>query len=152
MKNEIQIKEMSLFDLENIKDILISDFDDFWNYNILKEELESPNSKYITAKTNDDEIIGFAGIKIIVDTADIMNIVVKKSWRNQGVGNFLLNNLVSICKDLNLLSLSLEVNEDNYPAIHLYKKFGFKNIGLRKNYYKNNDGIVMEYSLNVPTD
>lgn len=152
MKNEIQIKEMSLFDLENIKDILISDFDDFWNYNILKEELESPNSKYIIAKTNDDEIIGFAGIKIIVDTADIMNIVVKKSWRNQGVGNLLLNNLVYLCKKLNLSSLSLEVNEDNQSAIHLYEKFGFKRIGLRKNYYKNNDGIVMEYSLNVPTD
>ena len=152
MLKKIDIQEMSLNDLEKIKDILISDFDDFWNYNIFEEELESPNSKYIMAKTNDDEIIGFAGIKIIINTADIMNIVVKKSWRNQGVGNFLLNNLVSICKDLNLLSLSLEVNEDNYPAIHLYKKFGFKNIGLRKNYYKNNDGIVMEYSLNVPTD
>ena len=147
MKNEIQIKEMSLFDLENIKDILISDFDDFWNYNILKEELESPNSKYIIAKTNDDEIIGFAGIKIIVDTADIMNIVVKKSWRNQGVGSLLLNNLVSICKDLNLLSLSLEVNEDNHPAIHLYEKFGFRRIGLRKNYYHDKNGFIMSYIL-----
>ena len=147
MKKEIKIEEMSLSDLESIKDILISDFDDFWNYNILKEELESIDSKYIVAKTNDGEIISFAGIKIIVDTADIMNIVVKKSWRNQGVGNFLLNNLVSICKDLNLLSLSLEVNEDNYPAIHLYKKFGFKNIGVRKNYYQDKNGIVMSYKL-----
>ena len=147
MKNEIQIKEMSLFDLENIKDILISDFDDFWNYNILKEELESPNSKYIIAKTNDDKIIGFAGIKIIVDTADIMNIVVKKSWRNQGVGNLLLNNLVSLCKNLNLSSLSLEVSENNIPAIHLYEKFGFKQIGLRKDYYNGKDGIIMQYLM-----
>lgn len=152
MLKEIDIQEMSLNDLEKIKGILVSDFDDFWNYNILKEELESSNSKYIIAKTNDCEIIGFAGIKIIINTADIMNIVVKKSWRNQGVGNLLLNNLVYLCKKLNLSSLSLEVNEDNQSAIHLYEKFGFKRIGLRKNYYKNNDGIVMEYSLNVPTD
>lgn len=152
MLKEIDIQEMSLNDLEKIKDILVSDFDNFWNYNILKEELESSNSKYIIAKTNDCEIIGFAGIKIIINTADIMNIVVKKSWRNQGVGNLLLNNLVYLCKKLNLSSLSLEVNEDNQSAIHLYEKFGFKRIGLRKNYYKNNDGIVMEYSLNVPTD
>ena len=147
MKNEVQITEMSLFDLENIKDILISDFDDFWNYNILKEELESSNSKYIIAKTNDGEIIGFAGIKIILDSADIMNIVVKKSWRKQGVGNLLLNNLISICKDLNLLSLSLEVNEDNLPAIHLYEKVGFKQVGLRKNYYQDKNGIVMSYKI-----
>ena len=143
MKNEVQITEMSLFDLENIKDILISDFDDFWNYNILKEELESSNSKYIIAKTNDGEIIGFAGIKIILDNADIMNIVVKKSWRNQGVGNLLLNNLISLCKELNLVSLSLEVNEDNLPAIHLYEKFGFKQVGVRKNYYQDKDGMIM---------
>ena len=147
MKNEVQITEMSLSDLENIKEILISDFDDVWNYNILKEELESSNSKYIIAKTNDGEIIGFAGIKIILDNADIMNIVVKKSWRNQGVGNLLLNNLISICKDLNLLSLSLEVNEDNLPAIHLYEKVGFKQVGLRKNYYQDKNGIVMSYKI-----
>ena len=152
MLKEIDIQEMSLNDLEKIKDILVSDFDNFWNYNILKEELESSNSKYIIAKTNDCEIIGFAGIKIIINTADIMNIVVKKSWRNQGVGNLLLNNLVYLCKKLNLSSLSLEVNEDNQSAIHLYEKFGFRRIGLRKNYYQNNDGVVMEYSLNVPTD
>ena len=143
MKNEVQITEMSLFDLENIKDILISDFDDFWNYNILKEELESSNSKYIIAKTNDGEIIGFAGIKIILDNADIMNIVVKKSWRNQGVGNLLLSNLISICKISNLSSLSLEVSEDNLPAIHLYEKFGFKQVGVRKNYYQDKDGMIM---------
>ena len=143
MLKKINICEMSLEDLEKIKDILISDFDDFWNYNILKEELESTNSRYIIAKTNDGEIIGFAGIKIIIDTADIMNIVVK----NQGVGNFLLTNLISICKNLNLSSLSLEVNEDNVSAIHLYEKFGLKRIGLRKNYYHGKNGIVMSYSL-----
>ena len=147
MLKDIDIEEMSLNDLEKIKDILISDFDDFWNFNILKEELESPNSKYIIAKTNDGEIIGFTGIKVLVDNADIMNIVVKKSWRNQGVGNLLLNNLISICKDLNLLSLSLEVNEDNIPAIHLYEKVGFKQVGLRKNYYQDKNGIVMSYKI-----
>lgn len=151
MLKDIDIREMISEDLETIKNILISDFDDFWNYNILKEELESPNSKYIIAKTNDGEIIGFAGIKVLIDTADIMNIVVKKSWKNQGVGNLLLNSLISLCKNLNLLSLSLEVNEDNLPAIHLYEKFGFKNIGVRKNYYQDKNGIVMSYKLLAPS-
>ena len=49
MLKDIDIQEMTSEDLENIKDILISDFDDFWNYNILKEELECLNSKYIIA-------------------------------------------------------------------------------------------------------
>lgn len=143
---DIKIEKMILTHLEKIKTLLISDFDDFWNYNILKEELESENSKYIIAKL-DDEIIGFAGIKLVMDEADIMNIVTKKSYRNQGIGTLLLENLISICQNLNLSSLSLEVNEDNQTAIHLYKKLGFKEIGIRKNYYKNKNGIIMTLTL-----
>ena len=67
---------MSLEDLEILKDDLITSFDDFWNYDILKSELLSDNSKYIIAKLNDD-IVGFAGLKLILDEAEIMNIVVK---------------------------------------------------------------------------
>ena len=138
---------MNLKDLENIKDILTSEFDDFWNYNVLKEELENKNSKYLVAKI-DNEIIGFAGIKVILDEADIMNIVTKKSFRNNGLGSLLLKNLIELSKNLNISSISLEVDETNIVAINLYKKFDFKEIGNRKNYYKNNNAILMSKKLN----
>ena len=143
---DIKVEKMTLNDLENIQNILISDFDDFWNYNILKDELESENSIYIVAKSN-KEIIGFAGIKILLDEADIMNIVTKKCYRNQGIGTLLLKNLISISRNLNLHSLSLEVNEENKTAIHLYENLGFKNIGIRKNYYKSKNGKIMALNL-----
>lgn len=142
----VEIKNMTLEHLENIKDVLNSEFDDFWNYNILKEELNSPNSCYIVAFLN-NEIVGFAGIKFIVNEADIMNIVTKKIFRNQGIGKLLLENLIQLAKSLNLASITLEVNEENAPAIHLYKKFGFEILGLRKNYYQNKDGIIMTKKL-----
>ena len=82
----IKIEAMTLEDLEIIKDTLISDYDNFWNYNIFKEELQNNNSKYLVAKIN-NEIVGFAGIKIILDSADIMNIVTKKTFRNKGIRN-----------------------------------------------------------------
>ena len=142
----IEINKMTLSDLDNIKNNLTSDFDDFWSYNILKEELEYDNSTYIIAKLN-NEIIGFAGIKIVIDKADIMNIVTKKIYRNQGVGGMLLKSLISLSKKLNLNSLSLEVNENNLTAIHLYKKFGFEILGTRKNYYQNQNAIIMTKTL-----
>ena len=147
MMNNIKIEEMNLSHLEIIKNILTSEFDDFWNYNVLKEELENKNSKYLVAKI-DNEIIGFAGIKIILDEADIMNIVVKKNFRNNGVGSLLLKNLIELSKDLNISSISLEVDETNIVAINLYKKFDFKEIGNRKNYYKNNNAILMSKKSN----
>ncbi len=145
----IKIDRMNLDDLKSIKDILSLEFDDFWNYNILKDELESKNSKYIVVKDieSNDEIVGFAGIKIFIDEADIMNIVVKKDYRNKGIGSLILENLILLCNKSNLKSLSLEVNEKNIPAINLYKKFGFKNIGIRKNYYKDENGIIMKKIL-----
>ena len=85
VQNNFEIDYMCLEDLENIKDILENDFDDFWNYNVFKSELENPNSTYFVVKC-DGEIVGFAGVLVVLDEADITNIVVKKSFR--GMRNF----------------------------------------------------------------
>ena len=145
--NNIEVKIMTLDDLETIKDILNSDFDEFWNYNVFKEELQSRNSKYLVAIFN-NEIIGFAGIKIMIDEADIMNIVTKKIYRNQGVGTLLLHEMILLCEKSNLKFLSLEVNEINKSAIHLYENFGFEKVGSRKNYYNDSNAIIMSKKLN----
>lgn len=137
---------MNLNHLNELQEILISDFDDFWSFSTLKEELENENSSYIIGKIN-NEIIGFAGLKKIFDQADIMNIVIKKTYRNQGIGTLLLENLILLAKDLNISTLFLEVNEQNKPAIHLYEKLGFKKLGVRKKYYNNNNGIIMKKNL-----
>ncbi len=140
----IEIEKMNKNHLEEIKEALENEFDDFWNYNILKEELNSSNSKYIVAILN-KEIMGFAGVKFALDQADIMNIVTRKDYRNKGIGTLLLNELISICKEFKANSIFLEVNEDNKPAIKLYEKAGFESVGIRKNYYKDKNGIVMRY-------
>lgn len=145
---DLSISEMTLDDLSNIKDVLISDFDDFWNYDILKEELGCSNSFFVVAKNNLNEIVGFAGLKIIVDEADIMNIVVKKSFRHNGIGSFLLEYLISYAKDKHLKTVTLEVNENNLSAIHLYDKFNFDHIGIRKKYYNGeSDAIIMSKKI-----
>ena len=143
---DFTFKKMDIQDLEEIKDVLLSDFDDFWSYEVLREELLSDSSLYIVAKKQ-NEIIGFAGIKIIIDEADIMNIVVKKSYRNNGIGSLLLENLILISNKKNLNFINLEVDCKNTITINLYKKFGFEEISLRKNYYKNNDAMIMKKKL-----
>lgn len=145
LKN-IEIIPMTLNDLEQIANILTSDFDEFWNDTILKDELNAENSNYIIAKFN-QEIVGFAGIKNLLEEANIMNIVVKKNFRNQGIGTLLLENLIDLAKKQNSTSITLEVMEENYSAIHLYKNLGFQQIGLRKNYYQNKNGLIMTKKL-----
>ena len=70
---KMTVQDLNLINLEN--------FDDFWSYNILKEELLSDTSFYIVAKSEND-IIGFAGIKFLLDEAHITNIVTRKDKRN----------------------------------------------------------------------
>lgn len=139
----MKISEMTLVDLEQMKDTLYSDFDNFWSYNVLKQELENKNTTYVIAKEN-NEVVGFAGISVCLDEATLNNIVVKKSCRGRGIGGELLEALIEICSDLDLKSFTLEVAISNTPAIHLYEKFGFKNLGIRKKYYNNSrDAYIM---------
>ena len=146
---EIEIAPMQLADLEQIKDSLLEEFDDFWTFTILKQELENKNnlnSAYFVAKRlfpEKEEIVGFAGIVKIIDEINIMNIVVKKSKRKLGIGSALLQKIIEFSKEQKATSITLEVNYKNEPAIALYQKFGFKQVGLRKKYYHNTDDAVL---------
>ena len=142
----MEIVTMILEDLEQMKDTLYSDFDNFWSYNILKQELENKTTTYIVAKEN-NEVVGFAGISTCLDEATLNNIVVKKSCRGRGIGGELLESLIDLCGDLHMRTFTLEVDTENAPAIHLYEKFGFKNLGIRKKYYNGSrDAYIMTKS------
>ena len=138
----LEIYNMTDYDLSLIKDILIDDFDDFWTYDVLQEELNNPNSEYFVAKL-ENNILGFAGIWKAVDDVHITDIVVKKSNRQTGIGSKLLEKLIQTAKSQNFNSITLEVNEHNLPAINLYLKYGFKNAGFRKKYYNNKDNAII---------
>lgn len=139
---KIEIKKMNLEDLESISNILYSDFDDFWSYDVFASELCSENSSYFVA-IRENEIIGFAGFKIICDEAEIMNIVVRKSARGTGIGSLLLEHLLFEVHNSGVTVVNLEVDSSNFVAIKLYEKFGFRQVGFRKGYYGNNGAVLM---------
>ncbi len=138
----IEMYTMKLADLDEIKEVLYNDFDDFWNYQIFKEELVNNNSSYLVLRY-DNKIVGYGGIKIILDEAELMNIVTKKDKRNMGFARLILNELIEISKEHNCSKLNLEVNEKNSAAIHLYELFDFKQVGLRKQYYNGKDNAIL---------
>ena len=145
---EIKIDKMTLEDLEKIKNNLEEDYDNFWNYNILCQELKNETSYYVVANDEQNQIVGFAGVQFILDEADITNIVTKKTSRNCGIGTKLLEELIKASKQKNIKNITLEVNENNIYALKLYKKLDFKEIGRRKKYYNGKDtAIIMELKI-----
>jgi [ribosomal protein S18]-alanine N-acetyltransferase len=91
------------------------------------------------------EVIGVAGYWLVVDEAHISTFAVRPDWRNRGVGAALLLGLLREAAELGATSALLEVRAGNGPAQALYRRFGFRKVGRRKGYYKDNgeDALLM---------
>lgn len=90
-------------------------------------------------------IIGFAGLWLMVDEAHITTIATHPDHRAQGLGEFLLVSLIDIAYSIGAKWVTLEVRVSNYVAQNLYRKYGFRQAGLRHRYYSDNqeDALIM---------
>lgn len=93
------------------------------------------------------EIIGFIHFSNNIDNCELLNISVKNDYRSKGAGYLLINYFISNI-DKKIKQIFLEVNENNKAAINLYLAFDFRVINIRKNYYKNENALVMERVVN----
>ena len=145
---EITIEKMTLEHLKQIEENIAEEFDKFWNKEVLKNELDNPASSYIVALDENKNVVGYAGIWQPLEEAHITNIVTKKDKRQNKIGTKMIEKLIDMAKERKLSDITLEVNINNLPAINLYKKYQFKEVGLRKKYYNNiDDAIIMTLEL-----
>lgn len=135
---------MTEADINDVLEISSLSFKTPWSKESYIQELANPLANYIVAKCN-DKVIGFVGTWIIIDESHITNIAVHPDFRRNNVASALLNSLIELTKNLNCTSYTLEVRANNIAAQNLYKKYGFIEEGIRKNYYQDNkeDAIIM---------
>ena len=117
-----------------------------WSLDSISNEVENPLAKYVIAQDlSTEEIIGYAGVWIVAGEGDITNIAVNPSYRKQGIASNILKKLFEVCKENNCSDITLVVRVSNIPAQNLYKKFNFKEEGIRKKYYSDNgeDAMIM---------
>ncbi len=91
------------------------------------------------------QIIGYAGMWIMVDEAHITTIAVRGVWRGKGLGELLLASLINLAAEAGAERMTLEVRVSNEKAQNLYRKYGFNQQGLRRRYYSDNneDAYIM---------
>ena len=118
----------------------------FLKSDIINDFQNNPYTKYMVYLI-DKKIVGFINYHDIYDRVEIINFNVLEFFQNQHIGSSLLLNLITISKEKLKKNITLEVRKDNEKAIYLYKKFGFREISIRKNYYNDVDGILMEKEL-----
>mgnify|MGYP000137448875 CR=1 FL=1 len=115
-----------------------------WTETMLSDALFDPQASFIVAEDGEGNVLGYAGLHAILDEGYIDNVAVEPDARRHGVASALLD---VFCRfgEVNLSFLTLEVRAGNAPAIALYEKLGFREVGRRKNYYRaeHEDALLM---------
>ena len=109
-------------------------FSDPWSENSIASELDNRLSTWLVA-VDGDTVAGYVGSQSVMGWADMMNIAVHPDYRRQGIAWELVERLVAALQKNDVTCLTLEVRASNAPAIGLYEKLGFNQVGRRPNYY-----------------
>lgn len=118
----------------------------FTKENVKKDIQDNQFTNYLTYIVN-DEPVAFINYYVMYERAELININVSESFQNQKIASKLLEYMINDCINKKATSITLEVKVTNEKAIHLYEKFGFKQISVRKGYYQGIDAILMEKEL-----
>ena len=115
------------------------------DFTILLENPEAINLAALAA----GRLVGYSCAWCVIESAELGNIAVAADSQGLGIGRRLLTATIRACRQKNSSSLFLEVRASNSRAIELYERYGFKTIGLRRNYYSNptESALIMKLEL-----
>ena len=113
-----------------------------WSERAFEDELAQDNRHYLVVE-GDDGLVGYAGMFVIENDAHITTVAVIDELQGMGLGTRLILQLVDAARQGGASSLTLEVRLTNYRARDIYRRFGFVPAGVRKDYYRDDDALIM---------
>lgn len=131
--------------LDQVAEIEQICFSDPWSRRMLSEHLENECAATLVALSENGTVLGYAGLLVVLDEGYITNVAVRPEYRRQGIAGELLRVFHRFAEGNKMAFLTLEVRDSNASARALYTKHGFKEVGVRKNYYDHpkEDAIIM---------
>jgi ribosomal-protein-alanine N-acetyltransferase len=141
----MNIRRMTVDDIPQVLEIEHASFAVPWSFNMFRKELTENQQAHFFVAEEAAQVIGVLGYWFIIDECHISTVAVRPEQRRQGIGQALLIAALKHSQSLGAIMATLEVRPSNTGAIELYKKFGFKETGRRKRYYRDNgeDAIIM---------
>lgn len=147
------IQRMTSRDLDEVMAIESKSFSRPWTREHFIEELYSPRSRPLVARTGAGGIAGYICPMIVLDEGEILDVAVRHDCRGRGIGKALVGEAIHELSLRGARIVCLEVRVSNLSALELYRKLGFRETGRRRGYYENGeDAILMEYTINDSED
>jgi len=147
---KLTTERMRMEHIDAVVQIENESFRDPWSRRAFLSEVNSETALPIVAIA-ENQVVGYLMIWLAYDEMHLGNIAVAKRWRRKGIGDRLMKWLVEEAKRREVARITLEVRTSNYLAMSLYRKFGFKEVALRKRYYPDReDACVMVLDLKSP--
>lgn len=148
IEDQLQIRRMSHEDVPEVFDLEQASFQhSSWTIDAFYYELEQNNFAHYFVLEYDQRIIGYLGLWVVVDQAQVTTIAIDAAYQGHGLGQMILKYGMNYVGSIATV-MSLEVRVDNVVAQHVYRKLGFQFGGKRKNYYGDGeDALVMWVNL-----
>lgn len=143
------IESMTVDDIYQVAEIERQIFSIPWSEKAFRDSMESDNTIYIVAKENNN-VAGYAGMYLSFEEGNITNVAVNPLSRRKGIGEKIVRDILNRAYEKGVRDVFLEVRETNSVAIALYEKIGFKEEGIRKNFYdkpRENALIMWKHNL-----
>ena len=140
-----EIADVSLEHIAEINELEKLCFSLPWSRQALISQLPDAPHLPLAALRDDGQVLGYVGMMYVLDEGYISNVAVSPEHRRLGIADALINALIDRANEKDLSFVTLEVRKSNVPAIELYIKNGFSEVGQRKNYYTKptEDAILM---------
>jgi [ribosomal protein S18]-alanine N-acetyltransferase len=142
---EITITGMGQDDLTEVMELEREIFSRPWTEELFLDELNRDYSFILLAREPSGFLIGFICFWMLIDEMHILNLGVRTRYRRLNVASRLVREGLQFCHERGAQAATLEVRQKNEAAISLYKSMGFKEAGLRKNYYESprDNAVIM---------
>ena len=147
----VDIRSMSRSDIPAVAELESEIYGQPWPPRVFFDELAMENRRYLVATDHNGFLLGYCGLLIVEEDAHVTTIAVAPRSRGHQLGTRLMLEMVDAALDAGTRHLTLEVRVSNEPAQKLYERFGFDPVGRRKNYYKDEDALVM-WATDIDTD
>lgn len=138
------VREMTLNDIDVVLGIEKDLYKVPWTKNQYKYELEENEFSYLFVLEHDNVVVGYYGFWVMFENVDITKVSIRKEFQGMKLSHILMEDCINRVSMLNAEKINLEVRLDNVRAINLYKKHGFKELIVRKDYYgSGEDALIM---------